>query len=52
MRSRVATEPGPKSRHRIQQEGIRTGVGADAIADALLDNLHFLQAKLPHAGDG
>jgi glycogen phosphorylase len=26
---------------------VRTGLGADAIAEALLDNLHFLQAKLP-----
>jgi starch phosphorylase len=26
---------------------IRTGVGADAIAEALMDNLHYLQAKLP-----
>jgi len=28
-------------------EEIRTGLGADAIAEALIDNLRFLQAKLP-----
>ena len=27
--------------------GIRTGLGAEAIAAALIDNLHYLQAKLP-----
>ncbi|HEY7164290.1 MAG TPA: hypothetical protein VIB79_06990, partial [Candidatus Binatia bacterium] len=26
---------------------IRTGISADAIAQALIDNLHCLQAKLP-----
>jgi starch phosphorylase len=26
---------------------VRTGLGADAIAEALIDNLHFLQAKHP-----
>jgi hypothetical protein len=26
---------------------IRTGLGADVIAEALIDNLHCLQAKLP-----
>jgi starch phosphorylase len=26
---------------------VRTGLDVDAIADALIDNLHFLQAKLP-----
>jgi starch phosphorylase len=28
-------------------EKIRTGLGADAIAEALIDNLHYMQAKLP-----
>src|ERR1043166_1860907 len=30
-----------------EPEPIRTGVGPDAIAKALIDNLHFLQAKVP-----
>ena len=30
-----------------EPEPIRTGVGRDAIAKALIDNLHFLQAKVP-----
>ena len=47
MKSRVASEPVSKSRDRIQHDSVRTGVGADALADALIDNLHFLQAKLP-----
>src|SRR5512145_513299 len=29
------------------QTDIRTGLDADAIAEALIDNLHFLQAKHP-----
>jgi glycogen phosphorylase len=28
-------------------EKIRTGFGADAIAEALIDNLYYFQAKLP-----
>jgi len=36
-----------KSRDRIHTESVRTGLGADALAEALVDNLHFLQAKLP-----
>ena len=31
--------------------GIRRGLSADAIAQALIDNLHCLQAKLPRARD-
>ncbi len=31
----------------IALTNIRTGLGADAIAQALIDNLHCLQAKLP-----
>ena len=30
-----------------RQQNIRTGLAADAIAEALIDNLHYLQAKLP-----
>ena len=39
------------SRNRNGHETIRTGLGADAIAEALIDNLHYLQAKLPPARD-
>jgi len=46
MKRRVATDP-QKSRDRLHDESIRTGRGADAIAQALIDNLRFLQAKLP-----
>jgi glycogen phosphorylase len=35
------------AKKRNGHESIRTGLGADAIAEALLDNLHYLQAKLP-----
>lgn len=33
--------------NRNGAETIRTGLGADAIAEALIDNLHFIQAKMP-----
>ena len=33
--------------NRNGREKIRTGLGTDAIAEALIDNLHSLQAKLP-----
>ena len=46
MKRRVATDP-QKSRNRLHDESIRTGRGADAMAQALIDNLRFLQAKLP-----
>ena len=46
MKRRVATDP-QKSRDRLHDESIRTGRGADAMAQALIDNLRFLQAKLP-----
>jgi starch phosphorylase len=32
---------------RSGAEKIRTGLGADTIAEALIDNLYYLQAKLP-----
>jgi glycogen phosphorylase len=35
------------STNRNGHEKIRTGIGADAIAEALIDNLYYLQAKLP-----
>ena len=35
------------SKSNNSREKVRTGPGADAIAEALLDNLHYLQAKLP-----
>src|SRR6516225_12257644 len=47
MKRRVATDQLQKSKNRIRDESVRTGRGADAIAQALIDNLRFLQAKLP-----
>ncbi|HSP94995.1 MAG TPA: glycogen/starch/alpha-glucan phosphorylase [Thermoanaerobaculia bacterium] len=47
MRSKAVTRPARTSRARPQREGIRTGSGTDAIAKALIDNLHCLQAKSP-----
>jgi starch phosphorylase len=35
------------SKSRNDHENIRTGLGAAVIAKALIDNLHYLQAKLP-----
>ena len=32
---------------RMTNANIRTGLGTDAIVEALVDNLHYLQAKLP-----
>ncbi len=45
MKSRLNGQA--KSRNRSGRDTIRTGTSAEAIADALIDNLHFLQAKLP-----
>jgi starch phosphorylase len=36
-----------KSRTQNGRDTICTGTSAEAIAEALIDNLHFLQAKLP-----
>jgi starch phosphorylase len=36
-----------RSKSRNGHENIRTGLGAAAIAQALIDNLYYLQAKLP-----
>src|SRR6476620_3776585 len=45
MASGIVTESGaPK---RVCAEKIRTGLQANAITEALIDNLHCLQAKLP-----
>jgi glycogen phosphorylase len=41
----LQAETATRERHR--DEKIRTGVGAEVIAEALIDNLHYLQAKLP-----
>ena len=35
------------SSNLARHENIRTGVDTDTIAEALIDNLHYLQAKLP-----
>ena len=47
MRSVVERAPGATSSDRTDHQKIRTGFGADAIAEALIDNLHYLQAKQP-----
>ncbi len=47
MKTRVAHESAPNSGHRSRQGNVRRGLGAADIADALIDNLHCLQAKLP-----
>ena len=39
--------PGPAHVHPIALSNVRTGLEADAIAAALIDNLHCLQGKLP-----
>jgi len=46
---RPATEKKPRAPSRAPSaaESIRTGLGVDAITQALIDNLHCLQAKLP-----
>jgi starch phosphorylase len=47
MGSGIATESRASARDRIASTNVRTGLEADAIAHALTDNLHCLQAKLP-----
>ena len=47
MRHRTGSKSGAASKKRNGHEGIRTGLRAGAIAEALIDNLHYLQAKLP-----
>jgi glycogen phosphorylase len=47
MASGVETESHARARKADYSPNIRTGLEADAIATALIDNLHCLQAKLP-----
>jgi starch phosphorylase len=47
MRPKAVTKSVKTSRIRPELGGIRTGSGEDAIAKALIDNLHCLQAKSP-----
>jgi starch phosphorylase len=47
MKSEADNQSEPSSTSRNGHEKIRTGFGADAIAEALIDNLYYLQAKLP-----
>ena len=47
MSPRTGNKSETVSRNRNGHETIRTGLSADAIAEALIDNLHYLQAKLP-----
>ena len=47
MASGVATESQARARKADGSPNIRTGLGADAIATALIENLHCLQGKLP-----
>jgi starch phosphorylase len=47
MRPKAGKQSVGTARNRRVQGKIRTGLGADAIAEALVDNLHYLQAKLP-----
>ena len=43
----ITVDPGPVEAGRNDEENVRTGLGVDAIAQDLVDNLHCLQAKLP-----
>jgi starch phosphorylase len=47
MQAMTSNKPVATSTQRDGRDAIRTGLGADAIAQALIDNLHYLQAKLP-----
>ncbi|HXV80426.1 MAG TPA: glycogen/starch/alpha-glucan phosphorylase [Candidatus Binatia bacterium] len=47
MRAGTGDKSKAPSSNRNGQETIRIGLGADAIAEALIDNLHYVQAKLP-----
>src|SRR5262249_36543789 len=47
MTSKVGGRPDVQPQNRVDHESIRTGHGADAIAEALIDHLHYVQAKLP-----
>jgi glycogen phosphorylase len=47
MGSDIASKSPASARKRIALTDIRGGLGADAIAKALIDNLHCIQAMLP-----
>jgi hypothetical protein len=47
MKSKTITDTAAISKNRIGGRHVRTGVDADTIAEALLDHLRCLQAKLP-----
>ena len=47
MRPKAGDFSEAAARNTNSDETTRTGVGAEAIAEALIDNLHYLQAKLP-----
>jgi starch phosphorylase len=47
MKSKAAGKRKLGAQSRIHQEHVRTGLSADAIAQALIDNLHCVQAKTP-----
>jgi starch phosphorylase len=47
MASRVADEAQIAAASRASAENVRTGLAPDVIAEALIDNLHCLRARLP-----
>ena len=47
MKRRADREPALVPGKGVPHEHVRTGKSADAIAHALVDNLHYLLAKLP-----
>jgi len=47
MNSKTARQPRGLSEDQTTREQIRPGLGADAFAEALIDNLYYRQAKLP-----
>jgi glycogen phosphorylase len=47
MKAETINQSEARSMAPARHEKIRTGLGADAIAEDLIDNLYFLQAKLP-----
>ena len=47
MKSATAKKVRAGSAPRADRTTVRTGLGSEAIAEALIDNLHYIQAKLP-----
>jgi glycogen phosphorylase len=47
MGSAIASDSRASARSPIAVTNVRTGLGTDAIAAALIENLHCLQGKLP-----